>query len=155
MQSTFLPLASTTLQVENRRRYLIEDFHADSAILIPLLLMPRDKVRPWTWNGSRELAAQLVADKQLTNFEIARRAGVSDSQLNRWKLRSRVRFTRHRARRHVPRQHHHHRPGTEREPHCRQESARGCIAAGRTAEGGSLRASLPEARKALPHTNRV
>jgi hypothetical protein len=86
MQSTFLPLASTILQVENRRRYLIEDFHADSAILIPLLLMPRDKVRPWTWNASRELAAQLVADKQLTNFEIARRAGVSDSQLNRWKL---------------------------------------------------------------------
>ena len=48
--------------------------------------MPRDKVRPWTWNASRELAAQLVADKQLTNFEIAKRAGVSDSQLNRWKL---------------------------------------------------------------------
>jgi hypothetical protein len=48
--------------------------------------MPRDKVRPWTWNAPRELAAQLVADKQLTNFEIARRAGVSDSQLNRWKL---------------------------------------------------------------------
>jgi hypothetical protein len=67
-------------------KYLIEDFHADSAILIPLLLMPRDKVRPWTWNASRELAAQLVADKQLTNIEIARRAGVSDLQLNRWKL---------------------------------------------------------------------
>ena len=48
--------------------------------------MPRDKVRLWTWNAPRELAAQLVADKQLTNFEIARRAGVSDSQLNRWKL---------------------------------------------------------------------
>jgi hypothetical protein len=48
--------------------------------------MPRDKVRPWTWNASRELAAQLVADKQLTNVEIAKRAGVTDSQLNRWKL---------------------------------------------------------------------
>src|SRR6202049_2266878 len=48
--------------------------------------MPRDKIRPCTWNASRELAAQLVADKQLTNFEIAKRAGVSDAQLNRWKL---------------------------------------------------------------------
>jgi hypothetical protein len=48
--------------------------------------MTRTKIKPWTWNASRELAAQLVADKQLTNLEIAKRAGVTDSQLNRWRL---------------------------------------------------------------------
>ena len=37
-------------------------------------IMTRTKITPWTWNASRELAAQLVADKQLTNLEIAHRA---------------------------------------------------------------------------------
>src|SRR6202035_6009868 len=102
--------------------------------------MPRDKVRPWTWNASRELAAQLVADKQLTNFEIARRAGVSDSQLNRWKLAPEFasRVTEHVAtfRASIT------TTGLAlRENRIAAKKARaGRMAAGHTAEGGSLRA---------------
>lgn len=44
-----------------------------------------DSPQSWTWTEKRELAAQLVADDHLTNDQIAAKAGVTASQLERWK----------------------------------------------------------------------
>src|SRR5450432_4635549 len=107
MQATFLPLASTILQVENRRRYLIEDFHADSAILIPLLLIHETNSYATRQSQTLDLerlprtrraAGRRQAAYQLRDRQARRRQRFATEPLE---TRSRVRFTRHRARRHV------------------------------------------------------
>jgi hypothetical protein len=50
--------------------------------------MPEHDVRqcpPFRWGKARLEAAQLLAEDELTDLEIAARAGVSDRQLRRWK----------------------------------------------------------------------
>src|ERR1700686_3541137 len=83
---------------------------------------------------TRRAAGRRQAAYQLRDRQARRRQRFATEPLE---TRSRVRFTRRRARRHVPRPHHHHRPSPERESHCRQESARRGVAAGHSSEGGS------------------
>lgn len=47
--------------------------------------MTRTKITPWTWNARRELAAQLIADNQLSNDQIAARIGVTPKTITLWK----------------------------------------------------------------------
>jgi transposase-like protein len=41
--------------------------------------------RKFAWTGRKERAAQLLAEDELSDAEIARQAGVSERQLYRWK----------------------------------------------------------------------
>lgn len=45
-----------------------------------------ENVGKFTWSKKSSRAAQLVADDQLTNVEIAAQVGITDRTLNRWKL---------------------------------------------------------------------
>lgn len=52
---------------------------------MPTRVKMSQKVTAWTWNGKRLEAAQLLAEGDLTDDDIAAKCGVSRRQLVRWK----------------------------------------------------------------------
>jgi hypothetical protein len=55
---------------------------------LQITMMTRTKITPWTWNASREQAAQLIADNQISNDQIAARIGVTPKTVTLWKRES-------------------------------------------------------------------
>lgn len=47
--------------------------------------MSSDNFRPFAWNTQRITAAELIADGELTDLQIAEQVGISDRQMRTWK----------------------------------------------------------------------